>query len=232
MGACLSFSISSSESVHYYEDTNKANIISINGDLRQYPTPVIVAHVLDAEASSSSSSSSDLFICNSDALYFDQQIPAMELQEHLHPNQIYFVLHKSRTEQPLSASDMATLALKATQALDLNKNSSSSSSSTKRHRRRHRRRKYSRITHHDGTTTTSSDDEISKETTETAIQFDQDYYLTIAPSKKKMMTKEPLGISRTGSVRRLQRLTSKRAKMAVRSFRLKLTTIYEGTILI
>lgn len=73
-----------------------------------------------------------------------------------------------------------------------------------------------------------------------AIQFDQDYYLTIAPSKKKKGSgggggsggTTPLGISRTGSVRRLQRLTSKRAKMAVRSFRLKLTTIYEGTILI
>ncbi|KAK9271021.1 hypothetical protein L1049_026609 [Liquidambar formosana] len=43
--------------------------------------------------------------------------------------------------------------------------------------------------------------------------------------------KPPPVISRSGSVRKLHRYSSKGAKMAVRSFRLRLTTIYEGSVL-
>ncbi|GFP87181.1 hypothetical protein PHJA_000861800 [Phtheirospermum japonicum] len=41
-----------------------------------------------------------------------------------------------------------------------------------------------------------------------------------------------LGITRSGSVRKLQRYSSRRAKSAVRSFRMKLTTINEGSVLL
>lgn len=40
------------------------------------------------------------------------------------------------------------------------------------------------------------------------------------------------GISGSGSVRKLQRFSSRRAKLAVRSFKLRLNTIYEGSILV
>ncbi|KAG7659788.1 hypothetical protein ISN44_As01g066230 [Arabidopsis suecica] len=41
--------------------------------------------------------------------------------------------------------------------------------------------------------------------------------------------KDTNGYSRSGSVRKLKRYTSGRAKLAVRSFRLRLSTIYEGS---
>lgn len=200
-----------------------AKVISMNGDLRQYQAPVLVSYVLAAEETSSGSTRSDLFICNSDSLYFDQVIPALEVEHQLQPNQIYFVLPSSKREHPLSASDMAALAVKASLALNNNQN----------HTRR--RPKHSRIsplstflTHNKHHHRNSSDDHDHA----AVIQYeDHDYYVTIGSSSSSSAKKKPLGISRSGSVRKLQRLTSRKAKMAVRSFRLRLTTIYEGTIL-
>lgn len=76
---------------------------------------------------------------------------------------------------------------------------------------------------------------------------DYDYDLTIGLTppiknhKKKSSTASAsssasaeninIGMRRSGSVRKLQRYASRRAKLAVRSFKLRLTTIYEGTIL-
>ena len=231
MGGCFSSVRLGSAAAGTSNSNPSAKVISINGDLRQYPAPVLVSHVLAAETSTSSSSSSsslsenNVFICNSDSLYFDQVIPALEMEDQLQPNHMYFVLPSSKRERPLSSSDMAALAVKASLALSL-----------KDGRRRHR--KYSRICplsfvnghkqhHHDDH---HDDDQ--------GIQYDdQDYYLTIGSTKKKKApsaasgSTTPLGTSRSGSVRKLQRLTSRRAKLAVRSFRLRLTTIYEGTIL-
>ncbi|KAE8704252.1 zinc-binding family protein [Hibiscus syriacus] len=42
---------------------------------------------------------------------------------------------------------------------------------------------------------------------------------------------QPPGMSRSGSIRKFQRYTSRRAKLAVRSFKLRLSTIYEGSVL-
>ncbi|CAH2036671.1 unnamed protein product [Thlaspi arvense] len=47
---------------------------------------------------------------------------------------------------------------------------------------------------------------------------------------KTAPVKTSSGYNRSGSVRNLRRYTSKRAKLAVRSFRLKLSTIYEGSV--
>ncbi|PON34258.1 poly polymerase [Parasponia andersonii] len=241
MGSCFS-SVRSSGSVAptWASSTTSAKVISVDGDLRQYPAPVLVSHVLaEAEASSSSSSSSSVFMCNSESLYFDQVIPALELEDQLQPNQIYFVLSSSKREQPLSASDMAALAVKASVALRKDNDGHS------------RRRKYSRISPlssfvnlynhtHLHLNKHKHDDDSSDGV---QFQFDQDYYTTIGSSsssaKKKPYNKTtsssssttPLGISRSGSVRKLRRFTSTRAKLAVRSFRIRLTTIYEGTIL-
>ncbi|XP_022940531.1 uncharacterized protein LOC111446101 [Cucurbita moschata] len=56
---------------------------------------------------------------------------------------------------------------------------------------------------------------------------DSDHIISKEPSKKNAAA----DTSASPSVRKLQRLTSKRAKMAVRSFKLKLSTIYEGAVL-
>ncbi|GKV33338.1 hypothetical protein SLEP1_g41861 [Rubroshorea leprosula] len=52
----------------------------------------------------------------------------------------------------------------------------------------------------------------------------------IEPIKIKPAPPPPV-LSRSSSVRKLQRYTSRRAKLAVRSFRLRLSTIYEGSVL-
>lgn len=97
-----------------------ARVISVSGQLHEYAVPVTVSKVLEAETSSSSSSSSRssaLFLCNSDALCYEELIPAMSSDEQLAKDQIYFALPKSRLGRPLSASDMAALAVKASLAL-------------------------------------------------------------------------------------------------------------------
>ncbi|KAG2726618.1 hypothetical protein I3760_01G122100 [Carya illinoinensis] len=98
-----------------------AKIISVNGVLHEYPVPVTVSQVLETEKSSSSpsssSSSSSCFVCNSDRLYYDDYIPALDGAEELLANQIYFVFPASKLQQRLTASDMAALAVKASVAL-------------------------------------------------------------------------------------------------------------------
>ncbi|GJY76630.1 nucleotide-binding alpha-beta plait domain-containing protein [Tanacetum coccineum] len=111
MGACMS---SAGDSIH--KSTNYAFVISTKGELRQYPTPIIVSEVLQYEKPS-------LFVCNSDNLYQDQDIPSLDSEDELDAGQIYFILPKSMLARHLSASDMASLAVKASLALDSNSNS-------------------------------------------------------------------------------------------------------------
>ncbi|XP_075521076.1 uncharacterized protein LOC142554278 [Primulina tabacum] len=50
--------------------------------------------------------------------------------------------------------------------------------------------------------------------------------------QNKVSFDSPLGvISRSGSTRKMHRFSSRRAKLAVRSFRIRLSTIYEGSVL-
>ena len=67
---------------------------------------------------SSSSRPSSYFLCNSDSLYYDDFIPAIEPEEILKADQIYFVLHVSKRHYRLTASDMAALAVKASVAME------------------------------------------------------------------------------------------------------------------
>ncbi|GJT82655.1 secreted RxLR effector protein 161-like protein [Tanacetum coccineum] len=82
------------------------------------PTPKIVSEVLQYEKPS-------FFVCNSDNLYQDQDIPSLDSEDELDAGQIYFILPKSMLARGLSASDMASLAVKASLALDSNTNSNS-----------------------------------------------------------------------------------------------------------
>nr|GEV64336.1 hypothetical protein [Tanacetum cinerariifolium] len=65
------------------------------------------------------------FVCNSDNLYQDQDIPSLDSEDELDARQIYFILPKSMLARRLRSSDMASLAVKASLALDSSSNSNS-----------------------------------------------------------------------------------------------------------
>ncbi|MCD7461120.1 hypothetical protein HAX54_045330 [Datura stramonium] len=208
MGACLSSSSSSSSSTIIDQKQQQAYVISISGELRQYSVPINVSQVLQSEMPSDAS-----FICNSDRLYFDDFIPSLDSQYQLIPGQIYFVLPASKLQYRLSASDMAALAVKASAALeDLNKNN-----------RRYSRKMISK----------KSNSRISPMQILHVDEEPRDYTPTQSRQSNNIRTTTVgLGVSmRSASVRKLQRLSSRRAKMAVRSFR-KLMTIQEGSVLL
>ncbi|KAG7647060.1 hypothetical protein AtNW77_Chr1g0023571 [Arabidopsis thaliana] len=209
MGICVSFR---------REDSNSSptvKIVTVNGDLREYNVPVIASQVLEAEsaaASSSSSSSrpSSYFICDSDSLYYDDFIPAIKSEEPLQADQIYFVLPISKRQSRLTASDMAALAVKASVAIQ---------NSVKKESRRRKKVRISPVM-----MLTGSNDSVNGNGSETTVKKGRPFVSKTAPVKASS------GINRSGSVRNLRRYTSKRAKLAVRSFRLKLSTIYEGSV--
>ncbi|GKB24451.1 nucleotide-binding alpha-beta plait domain-containing protein [Tanacetum coccineum] len=80
------------------DEENKQNDCKNGGELREYPTPIFVSEVLQYEKPS-------FFVCNSDNLYQDQDIPCMDSEDELDAGQIYFILPKSMLALRLSASD-------------------------------------------------------------------------------------------------------------------------------
>ncbi|KAF8055702.1 hypothetical protein N665_1287s0001, partial [Sinapis alba] len=211
-GICVSFNRRDSNS------PPTVKIVSVNGDLREYHVPVVASQVLEAEsaaASSSSSSSrpSSYFICDSDSLYYDDFIPAIKLEEPLQAEQIYFVLPISKRQNRLTASDMAALAVKASVAIQ---------NSVGKESRRRKKVRISPIM-----MLTQPNESVAAangKASESTVRKGMPLLNKAAPSKPSS------GYNRSGSVRNLRRYTSKRAKLAVRSFRLKLSTIYEGTV--
>uniref|UniRef100_A0A6N2LDX7 Uncharacterized protein n=1 Tax=Salix viminalis TaxID=40686 RepID=A0A6N2LDX7_SALVM len=208
MGGCFSSSFLGEYSEQGRPQT--AKVISIHGDLREYNLPAFVSQVLQAEiASSSSSSSSSWFLCNSDLLLYDEYIPVLDSDVPLHADQIYFVLPKSKLQHRLTSSDMAALAVKASLALQNSSNKDP------------RRGKKARIS------PVLSVNPDHQEHKDVKISFDR----KPKPQVQQRQPANPIVFSRSGSVRRFQKYTSRRAKLAVRSFKLRLTTIYEGTVL-
>ncbi|KAL2471859.1 hypothetical protein Adt_39995 [Abeliophyllum distichum] len=195
MGACLS-----SKSLDYQNPS--ANVVQLNGEMRQFSVPIKASQVL----LQLENSSSDSFICNSDCLYFDDYIPSLGPEDVLEESQIYFVLPKTKLQYRLSASDMAALAVKASIALD----KINSAAST------HRRKRKSRIS-----PVMVLDQNIEPYQKKSFVNKDN----TMKPS-----TSARIGVSRSGSVRKFQRYSSRRAKMAARSFKIRLSTIYEGSV--
>ncbi|KAL4313395.1 hypothetical protein GQ457_01G008240 [Hibiscus cannabinus] len=202
MGVCFS-----SDGLDLISDSTHrptAKVVSVSGDLHKYSLPVFVSQVLQAEAalssSSSSSSSSKIFLCNSDSLSYEEYIPALDADDQLQPDQIYFVLPISKLQHRLASKDMAALAVKASLAMG---NDSKNDSN---------RRKKARIS---PVMVVAAAAELSS---------------GAAKSFAKPQPRQP-GMSRSGSIRKLQRYTSRRAKLAVRSFKLRLSTIYEGSVL-
>ncbi|KAL0699792.1 hypothetical protein Bca4012_055914 [Brassica carinata] len=211
MGICVS---SSNQSESNSPPTVK--IVTVNGDLREYNVPVLASQVLEAEsaaaASSSSSSSSrpsSYFICDSDSLCYDDFIPAIESEQPLQAEQIYFVLPISKRQSRLTASDMAALAVKASVAIQ---NAVGKES---------RRRKKGRIS--PMMMLTQPSDAVATVNGKASASV-------LTARNKTAPLKASSGYNRSGSVRNFRRYTSKRAKWGVRSFRLKLSTIHEGAV--
>ncbi|GLU00142.1 hypothetical protein SLE2022_175340 [Rubroshorea leprosula] len=192
MGSCFSL-----ETAHPAAATSpSAQVVSIQGELHEYGLPVFVSQVLQSEGAnpSSSSSSNGVFLCNSDQLCYDECIPALDFDQQLQPNQIYFVLPFSKLKQRLSSKDMAALAVKASVAIQ---------------------------------NAAKKDSKRNKARISPVLLVSQ---TDIEPIKIKP-ARAPSVLSRSSSVRKLQKYTSRRAKLAVRSFRLRLSTIYEGSVL-
>ncbi|XP_077252454.1 uncharacterized protein LOC143891828 [Tasmannia lanceolata] len=184
MGSC--FSSQTNESLTLLT----AKVISLNGTLQEYLVPIKVSQVLQIETT-------PCFLCNSDKLYFDDEIPPLDRDEQLQLDQIYFVLPISRIKYPLTASDMATLAVKASLALMEGQKKSGG-------------RKKIRIS--------------------PVLDLDQGSIGVGDYDEFKRFNKASSGLSRSGSVRKLQTNASRRAKMVYRSFRARLSTIHEGFV--
>ena len=205
MGACFS-------SVKSQPSQPCAKVISTNGILREYPVPMNVSQLLESEDCLCSS----YFVCNSDRLYYEDYIPVLDLNVELEANQIYFVLPVSKLQQRLTASDMAALAVKASVAIQ---NASTKDSF---------RRKKARISPVLMVNRSASSENYSK--INDGFEYNSNMNKPLAVDANKTVGVAGAGkLSRAGSVRKMQRFTSKRAKLAVRSFRLRLSTIYEGT---
>ncbi|XP_077231913.1 uncharacterized protein LOC143865245 [Tasmannia lanceolata] len=104
MGSC--YSTQTNDSV----TPSTAKVIALSGALQEFYLPVIVSQVLQLETTS-------CFLCNSDELNYEEYIPVLDHGKQLYPGQIYFVLPIARLRYPLTASDMAALAVKASLAL-------------------------------------------------------------------------------------------------------------------
>ncbi|KAL3619846.1 hypothetical protein CASFOL_034758 [Castilleja foliolosa] len=144
------------------------------------------------------------FVCHSDGLFFDDYVPRLEPDDELESAEIYFVLPVSKLKHRLAASDMAALAVRASVAINAS------------NPRRSRKARISPV----------SESQLSQHQSPVRNSHVQ------SRKANKGSVRPELAVSRSGSVRKLQRYSSRRAKSAVRSFRMKLTTINEGSVLL
>ncbi|CAL5023480.1 unnamed protein product [Urochloa decumbens] len=96
-----------------------ARVIAADGSLKELPasSPARVSDVLGHHKPTGCGAAPAFFVCNSDALYFNEHPPALAPGDLLRPGQIYFVLPAAMLEKPLSTGDMAALAVRASAAL-------------------------------------------------------------------------------------------------------------------
>lgn len=202
MGGCFSQDLEGDSA----RSARAARVISISGELHEYRLPIRVSQVLESESSSSSSSSSG-FVCSSDSLYYEEHIPVLANEEELVQNQIYFVLPKSKLRHRLTASDMAALAVKATVAMQ-------KEASKKGGRPRRRKTQIAPFLVVSQRAAASDYSEINE--------------LEVKRNFNRIDKAGPALLSRSGSVGKMKRQSSRRFKKAVRSFRIRLSTIEEG----
>ncbi|KAL1561462.1 hypothetical protein AAHA92_04162 [Salvia divinorum] len=181
-----------------------ATVISVAGELRRYPLPITASQVIQIETASPDS----VFLCDSDRLRFDDYVLRLDAEEPLEPDQIYFAMPASRLRSRLAASDMAALAVKASAAF------------SDFEPRRSRKSRISPVL---------AAEEDPRSIHQIKIGSDSSVH---AKHGMRKAAAPPSGVSRSGSVRKVHRYSSRRAKLAVRSFRIRLSTINEGSILL
>lgn len=212
MGICVSLS-SNNEGDRGCESS--AHVISLNGDLVQIPVPVTVSEVLEQQQQSE-----PCFLCNSERLNFDELISSLKAEYQLQAGEIYFMMPENKLNFKLSASDMASLAVKASRAVQTTEAASSAASwSSCSPRRKNRKTRISPI--------------ILGLQNQEQEYSENEYILQKRIGGNSSFNNQKnsgLGVSRAGSVRKMQRPSSRKAKLAARSFRLKLSTIYEGSV--
>ena len=107
-----------SRQVHQPDSPAPARVIAADGSLKELPAPssplAAVSDVLGLDGQTPVASS---FVCNADALYFNEHPPALAPGDVLRPGQMYFVLPADLLGRPLSADDMTALAVRASAAL-------------------------------------------------------------------------------------------------------------------
>lgn len=227
--------MSSSGSVIDNDKLNSALIISVDGDLRQYPLPVTSSQILHMEALSPTA----FFICDSDYLFYDDFISSIDFEEELESGQIYFLLPTEKLQYRLSASDMAALAVKASVALNNTSPNSASSSS---------KSSISTIDHDQSENGNNSNQQtisrrknVNKARISPFVLMEANQINVVdhrhssssnSSSSTRYGSTDQAGkkriLSRSGSIRKLSRASSRRARLAVKSFRrLRLSTIYE-----
>ena len=137
MGACVSFSRSPPASSAPEPEASQSQrtaatvkVVNLDGSMAQLAAgPVTAREALAApapapgddggrhRASSSPPPPPRVFLCSADELGFDAPPRALAAGEALQPGQLYFVLPASALRRPLSANDMAALAVRAATAL-------------------------------------------------------------------------------------------------------------------
>ncbi|CAN6182786.1 unnamed protein product [Urochloa humidicola] len=123
MGSCVSSSGAMSELAAESVHALTAKVVGLDGSMAQFAAPVTALQALAAIAvaagiiTASPSPSNAHFLCCSDELDFDAPVRALGPRDALQPGQLYFALPASMLQRPLSAQDMAALAVKASAAL-------------------------------------------------------------------------------------------------------------------
>ncbi|CAL5053842.1 unnamed protein product [Urochloa decumbens] len=94
-----------------------ALVVAADGSLLEFAPASSPVSASDVLLLSNAAANDGSFLCSSDALYFDADVPALGADELLRPGQIYFVLPAAMLGRPLSSADMAALAVRASDAL-------------------------------------------------------------------------------------------------------------------
>jgi len=131
MGACVSFSRSppapSTAEASHSQRTAAATVkvVNLDGSMAQLEGPITAREALapaDGDGGRQrhhrvSSPPPRVILCSADELGYDAPPRALAAGEALQPGQLYFVLPASALRRPLSAKDMAALAVRAATAL-------------------------------------------------------------------------------------------------------------------
>jgi hypothetical protein len=112
MGSGLSHNHRSSVSPQ--QQPSSARVIAADGSLTELPASFSLVSVSDVLGDNAGRR---FFVCSSDALYFDEEVPALSGGELLRLGQIYFVLPAAMLGRPLSSADMAAMAVRASEAI-------------------------------------------------------------------------------------------------------------------